>query len=1046
MGYRAGRHRKYKILPVITQHQPSFKITGSVNPANLIEVPVTNLYNTPSNNATMEQIYSTDGGNPILSTSITREVQNGCNLTNLTPLPRSKPFSNLSVHTWNARSIGNKTDILLDYVIENDADIMFLNETWLADNDSVVIGELTPPGYDFINVPRGSSNHGGLGILFKKSLKLSVLPTGFQTATFEHVCISNNSKSIQFVAIYRPPPSVDNGLKTSEFLTEFEKFLDEVSVTPGQLVILGDFNIHIDCPDKWDTKQFLSILSVYGFRQHVTGATHKHGHTLDLVITRLDDDIIQDVHIHPPFFSDHHIIQCTARSEKPPPVKVSKTSREYGKLDKQRFSDILNERLCTIPADCNDPNTLCDMYESITVSVLDELCPVTTRERIVKPRLPWYNDKIHQERRIRRRLERKWRKSRSEDDYSAYVVQKESVRKYIVEAKQNYFTDKFIGANTKDMFKTLNGLLNQSSRSLPNANSDTELVNDFLSFFVDKVDKIRSNVVSDNSCTQNVDQVNDQNVCMSTFKPLTDTDVAKIIGKLSSKACSLDTLPSWLIKENLPCLLPIITRVVNESLLSGVFPDTLKDSIVTPVLKKVTLDPNAFRSYRPVANIKFIAKVIEKAASNQVIDYVSTHDLGETFQSAYKTHHSTETALLQVRSHILQSLDNNKGVLLVLLDLSAAFDTIDHSILINRLECRFGITGAALGWFGSYLQDRSMRVSINNVMSEEHILLYSVPQGSIIGPQGFIMYIHPIGDIIRKNNINFHIYADDTQLFCEFDPKIAGDLERALGELSSCILEISSWMSHNMLQLNKDKTEFIVFASPYILRTLPDVQLKLGDTFIPASTSVKNLGTVFDSTMSMSDQISAICRCVNFHIRNLWRIRRFITQEACHHAVRALVLSRLDYANSLLYGVKEKDLKRLQRLQNKAARLVYACGRDWSSAYLLRTLHWLPVKERIKYKVLLYVFKSQHCQAPSYLMDTLKLYNSRKDVEDLGRRLRSSSDVTRLVVPRSKRKAGDKSFNVIGPQLWNQLPVGIREAVSVPVFKGLLKTYLFPAN
>ena len=160
------------------------------------------------------------------------------------------------------------------------------------------------------------------------------------------------------------------------------------------------------------------------------------------------------------------------------------------------------------------------------------------------------------------------------------------------------------------------------------------------------------------------------------------------------------------------------------------------------------MDPNTLKSYRPVANIKFIAKIIEKAASCQVIQHVSDHNLGEMFQSAYKAHHSTETALLQVRSNILQSLDDNKAVLLVLLDMSAAFDTIDHGILINRLESRFGITGDALQWFKTYLRDRSTRVMINNDMSQQHVFNYSVPQGSIVGPQGFIMYTHPVGDII----------------------------------------------------------------------------------------------------------------------------------------------------------------------------------------------------------------------------------------------------------------------------------------------------------
>ena len=189
--------------------------------------------------------------------------------------------------------------------------------------------------------------------------------------------------------------------------------------------------------------------------------------------------------------------------------------------------------------------------------------------------------------------------------------------------------------------------------------------------------------------------------------------------------------------------------------------------------------------------------------------------------------------------------------------------------------------------------------------------------------------------------------------------------------------------------------------------------------------------------------MNSLCRTFNFHIRNLWRIRRFITQEACHHAVRGLVLSRLDYANSLLLGLRKVDLNRLQRLQNKAARLVFACGRDQSAATLMDMLHWLPVKERILYKISCLIFKCIHGNAPRYLQKLIQLYNTIIVTENRPR-LRSSKDTTRLVVPRSKRKAGDNSFVVAAPLIWNGLPVDLRESVSEPVFKRKLKAHLYP--
>ena len=529
---------------------------------------------------------------------------------------------------------------------------------------------------------------------------------------------------------------------------------------------------------------------------------------------------------------------------------------------------------------------------------------------------------------------------------------------------------------------------------------------------------------------------------MSEFQALSCEDVRKIIMQFPSKSCSLDSLPTWILKDNLHVLLPFITKIVNSSLISGVFPEILKQAIITPVLKKTNLDPNTLKHYRPVSNIKFISKIIEKAASCQVIDHVDSNNLGEKFQSSYKKTHSTESALLKVKNDLLQSIDDNKAVLVVLLDMSAAFDTVDHALFLQRLDKRFGIRGYANSWFKTYLENRTTKVAINQMFSDDHILKYSLPQGSIIGPQGFIMYTSPIGDIIRKHNICFHAYADDVQLYSEFSPRIAGDCERALSNLTACITELNSWMVQNKLQLNQDKTEFCIMASNRVLKTLGEIQLTLGDVIIRPSSSVKNLGVTFDASLSMSNHISSVCKTVNYHIRNLWRIRRFITQDACHSAVRALVLSRIDYANSLLYNVRSVDLMRLQRLQNKAARLVFACGRDERSVDLLTSLHWLPVKERILFKFILYVFKCMNNAAPSYLVDLVSLQSDKYTAR--GQRLRSSSDTTRLFVPRSRKRAGDSSFLAAAPKLWNALPVYLRESESVPAFRRALKTHLFP--
>jgi hypothetical protein len=949
----------------------------------------------------------------------------------------------LTVHSWNAQSIGNKTAILVDHVLENDIDLMFLSETWLFPTDTVIIGELTPPSYKFLNFPRDSVNRGGgIGVLYKQSMDLTVSPSSTYIS-FEH-CIVTLKNSIDFVMIYRPTPSKANGFKTSQFLEEVDVFLDELSVKPHKVVLLGDFNVHMNKSHEWDVRRFSDTLTRCGFKQLITRPTHVSGNTIDLLITRDEDHLVQQCEVLSRL-SDHHVIACTLNCTKPPPMMVTVSARQYGKMDRTTFRDLLKDRCSEGPIDAKDPNVLVDMFEAACSSVLDQVCPVVHRKRVVKPRLPWYNDAVHQARRVRRKLERKWCKSRAEADELVFRTQKDYVAQLITSAKMDYFSSKFSTASSKVMYATINGLLNNTTKALPVCDSsDSDLANEFLSFFNQKIEKIRANVVSDSFPHSNPpNSVPCPNI-MSRFESLTCADVEKIIKVLSNKSCALDSLPCWLIKENLDIVLPVITKITNCSLATGIFPRSLKQSIITPILKKASLDANTLANYRPVANIKFLAEVIEKVVSSQVRSHVDSFGLGEKYQSSYKKHHSTETALLRVKNDALQFLDDNKAVLLVLLDMSAAFDTVDHSILVQRLENCFGLHERVSSWFKSYLCDRSTRVTIKNDFSREHILTCSVPQGSIIGPQGFIMYTHPVGDIIREHDLSFHFYADDMQIYSEFHPKIPGDCDRVLHKLALCVSRVSAWMLQNGLQINRGKTEFFVIASSRVLHSLPDVNLQLDDVTILPKDAVKNLGVVFDSTLSMSKHIGNVCKTVNFHIRNLWRIRRFITQDACHHAVRALILSRIDYANSLLYGARQVDIQRLQRLQNKAARLVFACGRDQSSDGLLQSLHWLPVRQRITFKILLYTFKCLNNLAPSYLVDLIKLLTD--DVSHGYRhRLRSSSDATKLIVPRSKKRAGDNSFAVIAPKLWNDIPVAIRESASVLIFKKRLKTYLFPS-
>ena len=383
------------------------------------------------------------------------------------------------------------------------------------------------------------------------------------------------------------------------------------------------------------------------------------------------------------------------------------------------------------------------------------------------------------------------------------------------------------------------------------------------------------------------------------------------------------------------------------------------------------------------------------------------------------------------------SIDQHGVVILVMLDLSAAFDTIDHDILFSRMENTLGITGQALAWFKSYLSGRTLRIKIDKSFSELQDILWSVPQGSVLGPLLFLIYLLPHGKLIRKHGLELHIYADDTQLYLAIKPITQQAVDIGVARLEGCLTDIYSWMSQNKLKLNADKTEVLVLGTPRQRAkiSVPSISVN-GEIVKILDIPIGNLGSVFDPSMNMAAHVSKAVKSANYHLRNIGRIRKYLTAESTKGAVISLVTSRFDYCNGLLCGIPEELICKLQRVQNNAARVITLTKKYDHITPVLKELHWLPVRKRIEFKILLLAYKCLHGTAPSYLREMLKEYVPPRTLRSTSKNL--------LCEPRTNMKTyGDRSFSACAPKLWNELPNNIRAAGSVAIFKRQLKTHLF---
>ena len=418
-----------------------------------------------------------------------------------------------------------------------------------------------------------------------------------------------------------------------------------------------------------------------------------------------------------------------------------------------------------------------------------------------------------------------------------------------------------------------------------------------------------------------------------------------------------------------------------------------------------------------------------KVVLSRINAHLETNNLTQPYQSAYRKFHSTETALLKVHSDLANALEK-KMAILILLDLSASFDTIDHSILLQRLADRFNVNGTALSRIKSYLTNRSQKVKAAGQFSKEANLPFGVPQGSILGPILFSLYTSPIGDIAARNGICVHLYADDTQLYVTLDNRMS-----ALDSIERCITEIKNWMTANFLRLNPDKTEVLLIGTTHQLKKHSTVSVNTGDCVTTSSESVRNLGAYFDKTLSMNVFVKEKCKSAVYNIKCISQIRRFLTKEATETLVNAYVTSRLDYCLSLLYGSNMSLITKLQRVQNMAARVICKVSKYDHIKPFLYQLHWLPIEKRIVFRILVYTYKALHGDAPKYLCDMIQVYEPT-------RALRSSSQC--LLVEKSvKTKFGIRAFENNSAFLWNQLPFYIRSSSSLIAFRKALKTLLF---
>ena len=672
---------------------------------------------------------------------------------------------------------------------------------------------------------------------------------------------------------------------------------------------------------------------------------------------------------------------------------------------------------------------LSTQYHELSKAVVDEHSPIVKVKCVVdEPR--WIDKEYKQQRILRRRYEKVWKKDRTEQNMKNYIDQKNICVELALAKQTSHYTNIIHEAGNcqKTLFKIANELLDKNKqKELPAYSDPKELADEFNKYFVDKVTKIRNSIPPATGDSSYYSRPFEGEK-LTEFRVVTEEEVKKLIQKNGIKTSMEDPIPSKLMKPSLDVVLPVLTQLVNQSLKEGSM-NGIKESVLDPLLKKAGLDVDEKKNFRPVNNLLYLSKLTERAVAEQLDDHMTVNNLHENSQFAYKTHHNTETMMLGLTDEVLRGFDNNQATVIIFLDLSAAFDTIDVGKLLEIMKGEIGVDGVALQWFRSFLEGRTQRVKIENEYSECLQVPCGAPQGSVLGPKLFNINVRSQPLVFKHCLFSTSSFADDSNGRKQF--ALTFQFNVLTNDIVNCLNHIIEWSNAHYMKINPDKTEILLLCPNSLNNEVVIRGVIYDGQCIRFSTEVKNVGVVLDRNLNMDKHINQVVSHCYKILKDIGRTKKYMERSHLEKIVHAVISTRLDYCNSLFMNISKENIFKLQKVQNTAARLILGRRRRESATLALKEIHWLKIEARIVFKVLLLVFKMLKGQCSRNMELNYKSFNGRPD------------DYLLLETPNFKTAYGKRVFAYNGSRLWNALPMEVRAEEDVEKYKKLIKTILF---
>ena len=619
-----------------------------------------------------------------------------------------------------------------------------------------------------------------------------------------------------------------------------------------------------------------------------------------------------------------------------------------------------------------------------------------------------------------------------------YKYWRNRVKNLIQNSKTKFYSESINNnyRNPKQLWQTLHDITGKADKSQTSFINDKDgnpildpedAANAFNNYFTSMFKALipQTSISNENLDTQNL-SAHLQNKLLNTeeftISPVHESFVLKELQNLKvNKASGVDDLSAKYLKISAQVISKPLTSILNLSIQNSSYPDALKKAKVTPVFKKGC--KSDINNYRPISVLPIINSIFERHVSTCMISYLEKNNLLFQYQSGFRRLHSCQTALTKIVDNWLNALNNKETVGTVFLDLSKAFDLVNHKLLLQKLAM-YGFSQKAILWFDSYLTNRTQQVYISGKLSESNTISIGVPQGSVLGPLLFLVYINDLP--LSISSCVLDLFADDATLSSS-DPSVLSLTNRLNADLEN----FQDWCKKNKMVLNIPKTKAMFISSRNaanrIMENPPD--LKISNETIQLSSNEKLLGVNIDNTLSWTFQVENTVKKCNSLLYLLNRIKCYLTIPVRKLFYNAYILPHLDYCCTIWGNINNNLTDTLVKFQKRAARIILDRSIDTPSADLFAELNWMTFPERVKYQKAVLMFKIMNNLTPSYLNN---LYSYTSDIHQ--RSLRSTTD-NLLYVPKPKTEIFRNSFSYSGSMMWNAIPESVKQSSSVAMFK-----------